>query len=90
MQKNKNAYFRLLAGLTLLWASICPAGTSVREILQKKNSVKEVFSMYVADADTGDCLFSHHAQQPMIPASTMKLIVSAAALHYLQLPSIVY
>lgn len=39
--------------------------------------------MVVVRADTGDTVFSRHGEKPMIPASNMKLIVSAAALHYL-------
>ncbi len=40
-------------------------------------------SVYVADADTGERLAAVNPIEPMIPASNMKLIITAAALHLL-------
>lgn len=56
---------------------------SVSELLRSINPAKEKISVTVVQADTGQTLFSHQSREPMIPASNMKLIVSAAALHYL-------
>ena len=56
---------------------------SVSELLKTVHSPKEKISVTVARADTGQIIFSYNGKEPMIPASNMKLIVSAAALHYL-------
>lgn len=83
--KNKNIVFHLsiLTVYAALVSPICKAQDSVSGILRTTNPQKEKFSIVVIRADTGEALFSQNAQQPMIPASNMKLIVSAAALHYL-------
>ncbi|MEJ5259502.1 MAG: D-alanyl-D-alanine carboxypeptidase/D-alanyl-D-alanine-endopeptidase [Anaerohalosphaeraceae bacterium] len=56
---------------------------SVSELIRSINPAKEKIAVTAVRADTGQLLFSHQSKQPMIPASNMKLIVSAAALHYL-------
>jgi len=47
------------------------------------------FSVHVLRAQTGQTLYSHRADQPMIPASNMKLVTTAAALRVLG-PDFVY
>lgn len=72
----------------VLWAAFSSAGaakkeSSVSQLLRTFHPAKEKVSVTVAQAETGKILFSHQGREPMIPASNMKLIVSAAALHYL-------
>lgn len=38
------------------------------------------FSVHVMDAQTGETLYAHRADQPMIPASNMKIVTTAVAL----------
>jgi D-alanyl-D-alanine carboxypeptidase/D-alanyl-D-alanine-endopeptidase (penicillin-binding protein 4) len=67
----------------ILFAAVCRAQSSVSQIVQAANPQKEKISLIVIRADNGAALFSRNADNPMIPASNMKLVVSAAALHYL-------
>ena len=41
------------------------------------------FSVHIVKADSGKTVYSHNADVPMMPASNMKLIVTAAALKFL-------
>ena len=57
----------------------------ISESLQKRVQ----FSIHIVEADSGDTVYEHDAKELMIPASNMKIITSAAALHYLG-PDYVY
>jgi len=41
------------------------------------------FSVHIIEADSGRTAYGHNAKEPMIPASNMKIVTSAAALRYL-------
>lgn len=41
------------------------------------------YAVHVVEAESGAVVYSHNANTALIPASNMKLIVTAAALHYL-------
>ncbi len=47
------------------------------------------FGIHIMNVDTGQTVFERHADEPMIPASNMKVVVSAAALTYLG-PDFIY
>lgn len=83
MKKNSLYQVLIRIGWLLFAWPTHGAPSTVSEILRTINPQKEKFSILVIQADSGKVLFSRHADQPMIPASNMKLIVSAAALHYL-------
>jgi D-alanyl-D-alanine carboxypeptidase/D-alanyl-D-alanine-endopeptidase (penicillin-binding protein 4) len=83
MRMNRLYYILVCAAWTLLTPAVSQAQSSVSEILRTANPQKEKFSIIVIRADSGKVLFSRDADHPMIPASNMKLVVSAAALHYL-------
>ena len=57
----------------------------IRESVQKRVH----FSIHIIEADSGRTLYEHNARELMIPASNMKIITSAAAVHYLG-PDYVY
>jgi D-alanyl-D-alanine carboxypeptidase/D-alanyl-D-alanine-endopeptidase (penicillin-binding protein 4) len=52
-------------------------------IINKSLNQQVRFSILVVKADTGETVYNHNANRPMIPASNMKVITSAAALKYL-------
>lgn len=74
----------IIAGLWVLLAAVCPArGESIRSILNRSHQKKTTFAISVIKADSGESVYSLRPTQPMIPASNMKIVTSAAALHYL-------
>ena len=81
----------IIIGFALCLSSLVKADLAgqidgiISESLQKR--VK--FSIRILQADTGDEVYKHNARELMIPASNMKIITGAAALHYLG-PDYVY
>jgi len=57
----------------------------ISESLQKRVQ----FSIHIVETNSGRTIYDHDAKELMIPASNMKIITSAAALHYLG-PDYVY
>jgi len=52
-------------------------------IINQSSQKNVQFSIHIVEARTGITVFSHNATRPLIPASNMKIIVTAAALEYL-------
>ena len=52
---------------------------AITDMIAKAQRGKAVLSAHFCDAETGRTLFAHNADLPMIPASNMKLVTSAAA-----------
>jgi len=52
-------------------------------IIGQSSQQKVQFSIHIVKADSGSTIYSHNARESMIPASNMKIIVTAAALKYL-------
>ncbi|MBW8002458.1 MAG: D-alanyl-D-alanine carboxypeptidase/D-alanyl-D-alanine-endopeptidase [Planctomycetes bacterium] len=85
---NMNLKSKKLLVLAVLALSV-PA--FAQENLSKKinniifhNSLKKVkFSIHIIDADNGKTVYAHNAQTPLVPASNMKIITTAAALRTL-------
>ncbi|MCH7720847.1 MAG: D-alanyl-D-alanine carboxypeptidase/D-alanyl-D-alanine-endopeptidase [Planctomycetes bacterium] len=93
MVNKRNPGWRKLARLSVITATILvwwvqtavagdPAG-QLDALLRSLPTSKAVCGAAVADADTGEVLFTHHADTPLIPASNAKLFVMAAALDIL-------
>jgi len=79
---------KLLSTVTIL--SICLVSNAsatlserIDEIINRSSQQKVRWSIKVVEAQTGRNIYCHNAQQPLIPASNMKLITSAGALKYL-------
>jgi len=78
---------RLLIALIF---SVCLAGFAradlakqVDGIIGKYSQSKVKFSIRISKADTGKTVYAHDANNAMVPASNMKVIITAAALKYL-------
>ncbi|HSV26286.1 MAG TPA: D-alanyl-D-alanine carboxypeptidase/D-alanyl-D-alanine-endopeptidase, partial [Sedimentisphaerales bacterium] len=72
----------------VLLACICTDGAAalkddIDAIIRRTSQQNVVFSVQVVRADTGRVVYQHNASTPLIPASTMKLVTSAAALSIL-------
>ena len=76
---------QVLTGFVLCLSSLASADLAgqidgiIRESIQKRVH----FSIHIVEADSGMTVYEHDARELMIPASNMKIITSAAALHYL-------
>lgn len=55
----------------------------INGIISQKSHAKVEFAIKIIKADTGLVVYSRNANKPMIPASNMKTVVTAAALKYL-------
>ena len=53
----------------------------IRQLLAKHQ--KTTFSINICDAETGRTIFAHQSDKPLIPASNMKIITTAAAIDQL-------
>ena len=78
----KGSYIRCLF---VAIAAIHAAGQAdtISQIISRPQQRTAEFSILAVRADDGKPLYSRNADKPMIPASNMKLVASAAALHYL-------
>lgn len=52
-------------------------------IIGKSSQGKVRFSIRILKADTGEVIYAHDANSAMVPASNMKVVITAAALKYL-------
>ncbi len=72
----------------VLWlcilSAIAGAADTIGSILNSPDAKKAKFSIYAVRASNGRALYSYRACAGMIPASNMKLITTAAAIHYLK------
>ncbi len=71
--------------LALYLAAAAPANLSraIDGIIAESLEKSVHFSIHVVQAESGRTIYDHDAKELMVPASNMKLITSAAALHHL-------
>lgn len=81
--------FGLLLALFATSLTNADLASRIDEIISKPLEQKVRFSIRVIKADSGRTVYEHDSRELMIPASNMKLIVSATALRYLG-PDYVY
>src|SRR4030042_1328118 len=78
---------KLLATAALITGFVSVASASLAEridsIINQSSQKKVQYSIAIVKADSGDVIYSHDANNAMIPASNMKIVTSAAALKYL-------
>jgi len=81
----------ILAGFVLCLSSFARADLAeqIDDIIRESIQKRVHFSIHIIEADSGVTVYEHDAKELMIPASNMKIITSAAALHYLG-PDYVY
>lgn len=70
---------------TLLSGGFVQADLSekVNRIINRSSQQKVRFSISIIEAGSGQTIYEHHANESMMPASNMKIIITAAALKYL-------
>lgn len=80
--KKKNTMLNLTL-LVLCTLSTLAHADIFQDLLRKNKQTNAQFSIYVVDAGSGKTRYSLNASTLRIPASNMKLVNSAAAVHYL-------
>ena len=80
---GKNLLVLLFLGLCLPATTQAGLAQRINSIISRKSQKKVNFAVKIVNAKTGRTLYEHNAHKPMIPASNMKIIASAAALEYL-------
>jgi len=80
---GKKLVVLLLLGLCLSTAARASLASRINSIITRKSQKKVRFAVKVVNAKTGKTLYARNANKPMIPASNMKVVTSAAALEYL-------
>jgi serine-type D-Ala-D-Ala carboxypeptidase/endopeptidase (penicillin-binding protein 4) len=72
--------------VVMTWCGQAPAGSldgAINQLLSGRDLRSTRYSVCVIDADSGEVLVEINADEPMIPASNMKLLTTAAALDVL-------
>ncbi len=85
IMKKLSSKLLVLVILNFLFAGIVEASLAERinAILGQSSQKKVDFSIHIVKADTGVTEYEHDANNPLIPASNMKIITTASALRYL-------
>ena len=83
LQKINKTFFLLVLCLFVAEGICSDLGKEIDQILLKNAQQKVVYSISIVKAQTNHTIYQHNAEKPMIPASNMKIITTAAALHYL-------
>lgn len=79
----KRFFIAVLSGIFLSLPATADLGKRIDTILAEPANQKVHFSIHVVKAATTETVYDHDAGELMIPASNMKLVTTAAALHYL-------
>ena len=83
--KTQRKKLLTIAIFTLWLLSAVQAGivNKIDAAINQSSQKSVQFSVCVIKADSGRIVYSHNANQPMLPASNMKVITTAAALDIL-------
>ncbi|MBN2513530.1 MAG: D-alanyl-D-alanine carboxypeptidase/D-alanyl-D-alanine-endopeptidase [Sedimentisphaerales bacterium] len=76
-------YFSIWLILCCCTASHAAASKPIDEVLRESSQKKTRYSILVVNASDGKSVFARNADTPFMPASNMKLVTTAAAVHYL-------
>ncbi|MHC4791504.1 MAG: D-alanyl-D-alanine carboxypeptidase/D-alanyl-D-alanine endopeptidase, partial [Planctomycetota bacterium] len=70
-------------GIALVTTASADLTRQVDAVISRPSQRKVQFSVHIVKADSGKTIYSHNATKPMVPASNMKIITTAAALEFL-------
>ncbi|HEX42263.1 MAG TPA: D-alanyl-D-alanine carboxypeptidase/D-alanyl-D-alanine-endopeptidase [Phycisphaerales bacterium] len=83
MKLRTRRYILIVLALTAARPALASLTSDIDAVLRRSSVSRVQFSIRVVNPATGRELYARNARTPLIPASNMKLIASAAALHYL-------
>ncbi len=72
-----------LLGLVFAPAASASLAGRISAVINDKAQRNAHFTIKIIDASSGRTLYTRNSDEPMAPASNMKIVTSAAALHYL-------
>jgi D-alanyl-D-alanine carboxypeptidase/D-alanyl-D-alanine-endopeptidase (penicillin-binding protein 4) len=72
-----------LAQADLPAGSMAALAKRIDSIINQSSQKNVEFSVHIIKADTGETVYCHNETKPLIPASNMKVITTAASLEYL-------
>lgn len=64
-------------------AALARIGIEIESVLSEPRWSRSTFAVLVIDGETGDTIVAHNDDRSMAPASNLKVLTTAAALHYL-------
>ena len=79
----RNLLVAAVLGLGFVSAAYADLAGRIDGIIRQPSQKQVQFGICIVKADTGKILYHHNAKEAMLPASNMKIIVTAAALKYL-------
>ncbi len=85
MKKMHKKKILISVVLALIFANFAKADLAKRinNVVSQSLQQGVRFSIHIVEADSDSTAYEHSAEEPMIPASNMKIITTAAALRYL-------
>ena len=81
--KIKKLLFAAVLCSLLASAAFADLAKQINAIINQASQEKVQFGVSILEAESGRTLYSYNAEKPMVPASNMKIITTAAALEYL-------
>lgn len=81
--KLKIIIFALVLTICLTAAAHAGLAQRINSIIAQKSQNNVKFAVHIINADTGKTIYSHNKNNAMVPASNMKIIISAVALKHL-------
>jgi D-alanyl-D-alanine carboxypeptidase/D-alanyl-D-alanine-endopeptidase (penicillin-binding protein 4) len=85
----KKLFIAAVFGLWLVNLAKAGLPEQIDNIISRPLQLKVRFSIHIVKADSAATIYAHNEKEPMIPASNMKIVVTAAALKYLG-PDFIY
>lgn len=86
MPQGLNVVMKKCLSVLLVCVGLCGvASASLSQRIQKIADPQKVseYSVTIVEPDSGTVIYSYNSHKPLIPASNMKLVTTAAALNYL-------
>ncbi len=79
----RNLLVAAVLGVGFVSAASADLAKRIDGIISQPSQKQVQFGIHIVKANTGKTLYGHNAKEAMVPASNMKIIVTAAALKYL-------
>lgn len=82
-KKTKHLFIALTVTLFLFGTAYADLSERIEFIINRPSQKKTQFAIHIINAGSGETVYSYNVHKPVIPASNMKIITTAAAVKYL-------